>query len=351
MRTIGEIQQALQTAVLSSGCPLSDFSPQSVGYTLFRAIASVLQEVESNLEELDNSSDLISATGQSLDRLTSPFGISRKPASRSTGFALMVARENTTLLSQTVLLEPSSGLQFLAGNAQSLELIAGIETPVPIYSAGIGSNYDLNAGTSLSIPALANVSVEIGYERKFDNTACGNLNGGSLAESDSSLRTRLLSLLRAGGTLSLDSLRAALLEKPNIKDALAITSAPGIVSLIVRAISPTPTLIAEIEEEFRNYLVGTILDIQLAQPLPITIELEVFPTAQTNLDKLKASISETVENFILDSRRLRTFDPAALKRLFAEYDDTIQVESPSKPIVWEISDFIELGELKIAIRI
>jgi hypothetical protein len=351
VRSLNEIQFEMQAAAANSGCPLTDFSPQSVGHTLFRALASVIQQSELQTESQDKSTDLLTATGKNLDRLASPFGLARKAAGRATGFALCVARETIDLLPQTILVEPNSGLQFLAGNEVTLELSQGIETTVPIYSAGIGNIYDLAAGTPLQIPALPNVSSAVGYERKYDNTACGSLSGGTQAESDNSLRSRLFALLRAGGTLSTEALRAAVLERTNVKDAFVSTPAPGIVSVVVRAIEPNVALLESIKEEFKNYCIGAIINVNFANVLPLTVEVELTPSLNLSLDEIKNGVRETIESFITTARLANALNPTDLKIALADYGTNITFETPSDIVTWGTLDFIELGELKIGFRI
>lgn len=348
--SVSEILKELEEALKATGSPLSDFSPQSVTHTLLRAFAVTLNQRELLSRSLDANTDFLTASGSNLDRLCAPFALTRKQANRSSGFALVSSTSDTELLAQTIAVEPNSGSQFLVSSSSSILLKANVETVVPLTSAGIGNTYDLAAGTTLQFPALTGIFAVVGYERKFDGTACGNLSGGSLAESDRSLRERFFSLMRAGGTLSTEALRAYIIERSNVIDAKVITTAPGIVWVIVRTLDPQIELLEEIRTELKNYLIGSLIKIDLANPLPLSIELNLSIDNETNLDSMRGLLKEDTEAYIREARQSGAFDPKALEARLQDRGN-VSVNTPSKQLTFGALDFIELGDLQIAVRI
>jgi len=351
MRDLESIMSEMFASLVQSGSALSDFTPQGVAYTLVRSFATSLQQLELQHELALEALDFRIATGANLEAFCIPFGILRQGAHASTGWALITANIDLTLAANTVLTELNSGQQYLINSNSNVLLKAFIETPVQITATGIGAGYDLVAGTRLytSTPQIS--STVVGYERKYDGTACGDLAGGQRAESDDSLRGRWYSLLRAGGLFTTDVVRTLVIQHPQVVDAIVTTPQPGVVLVIVRALEQADSLIIDVQNLVQSYLIGATVKVELAKATPITVEVSVTPLPAVDLNQIKLDITNITTSYINNARLTNCFNPIELQANLSSVGQRVEITLPTETFSWGALTFIELGSLYVNFRL
>jgi Baseplate J-like protein len=351
MRDNQAIANEMFTTLRQSGSPLSDFTPQGVTYTLLRSFASSLQQLELLQEQQFVEVDITTAKGAALDSYCRPFGVYRQPENPAAGWLLVASNENTQLLNGSVFTEITAGTQYLLNSSTTIQLTAQVEQAVPVIAAGLGNQYDLSAGTLLYSNQSSIVSAVVGYERKYDGSACGDLTGGQLAESDSSLRQRWYSLLRAGGLLTNQTLRTLVIQHPQVAEATVTTPQPGIVLVVVKAISSTPELVIDLENLIRPYLIAAIVVVRLAQVQPLTVDITLTPLSSADLNQVKTDVEAAVLVYFRQARAQRYFAPADLQQQLTSLGKSVLVTNPVSPLSWNELSFIELGGLNVNFRL
>lgn len=344
MRDLETIVAQMLARLVQSGSALSDFTPQGVAYTLVRSIASSLQQIEIQQDRALADLDFRTATGSKLDEFCAPFGVIRQGAYSSVGWCLITADSDLTLTEGTVLTELNSGLQFIASEVR---LTAYLESPVSIVAAGIGAAYDLPAGTRLYTASANIVSATIGYERKFDGFACGDLVGGTRSETDDSLRKRWYSVLKAGGLLTADTLKTLLIQHPQVIDANVSTPQPGVVRAVVRALERTEALKQDLQAMIQSYLVAAIVKVELVNAKPLTVEVDITPLPGADLNLIKESTEDAVRSYITQSRFNSYFDPQELQAILQTIGSRVEIRSPDVALNWDRDTFVELGNLYV----
>lgn len=351
MRDNQTIANEMFTTLRQSGSPLSDFTPQGVTYTLLRSFAASLQQMELLQEQQFAQVDITTAGGSALDNYCNPFGVYRQPENPTSGWLLVAANEDTQLLNASIFTEITTGTQYLLNSISPIQLTAQVEQAVPVVAAGLGNQYDLAAGASLYSSQANIVSVVVGYERKYDGTACGDLTGGQLAESDQSLRQRWYSLLRAGGLLTNETLRTLVIQHPQVAEATISTPQPGIVLVVVKAIAATSELVADLENLIRPYLVAAIAVVRLAKIQPLTVDITLIPLPDADLNQVKTDIETFVLAYFRQARDQRYFAPNDLQQQLASLGKSVLVTSPAAPLSWNELSFVELGGLNVNFRL
>lgn len=352
MRGLDSILNQLQISLQTAASPLTDFTPQGVTYTLMRSIASGIQAMESNYDSLLEQADFTIATGAALESFANLFGLSRQAASFATGSVLVTSSSDILLSAGLIFTDLQTGQQYISNNPNPLTATPFVEIAVPIISAFSGNGKALLAGTKL-YSQFANITdVSVGFERKYDGTACGNMNDGGQLESDGSLRLRMYALIRAGGLMNQEALRALLIEHPAVSDVLIYTVSAGIVKVLIKSDSiDTSTLINDLTKQIEQYLVAVAVEVQLQSPTPIQIDLRVQVADTTNLNELKSTIKNAALDYIQTVRTSLYFDPRELEALISPYVETVQINLPLEPLEWNAPLFLELGDLNVNFKI
>jgi Baseplate J-like protein len=351
MRDLDTISKELYLYLRSGGSSLVDSTPQSVTYTLLRSFAAGLQQLELQQESQLADIDLLGAKGLKLEAYCRPFGIFRQQAISSRGWVLISANVETTISAGALFTELGSGAQFIYSSSLTINLVPMVEQAIPVIAVGIGSAYNLQAGTSLYSSNFQVNSVVVGYERKYDGLACGDIAGGELEESDVSLRQRWTSVVQAGGAFTKESLRTLLIQHPQVIEAQITTPQPGIVMVVVTPTISSSELIKDLENLIRPYLVSAIVVVKLANVLPLTVEVQVSSINNLSLDSVKGEIEVIVKQQIQLSKQRRYLDLKDLELNLSTISSGIKILQPEDSLSWDELTTIELGSLYVNFRV
>src|SRR4028119_466754 len=109
-RTVAQILTSMRDSLL--GTPISNFSPYSNIYILYRAVAITLAEQDSLIEGMLSGFHLATASGGDLDRRARDYGITRLAGTGASGWVLANSTEAVLLQPGALLTDPTSRYQY-----------------------------------------------------------------------------------------------------------------------------------------------------------------------------------------------------------------------------------------------
>lgn len=347
-RSVNELILSFKKRLTSLGSPLAKFSPYSNVYALFRSISSVLAEQDTRLNNSSKESFISTATGSNLDRKAADFALYRLAGSKASGSILVKANRTGRLLKGTILNLPSRSLQYKV--LSDINLRPG-EALGKVEAVSEGSEYNLIQGSKLYSVTFSDIDITVGYTRNaITGQAVGSISGGSLTETDSEFRSRILSNLRKKdrylGTLS--SLREEILKLPYVSKVFIANHKPvtgyftvyvdnrdsknlNYISLLIESIKP----------------VGTLF---LLKPLvlkPISIRVECPVERSTN--NLKESISNVVVEYVEQLSMGNEFNISDLNHLLSQVNPKAKVVSPATNINPTDDSVISISSLTVLV--
>jgi len=145
-RTVAQILTSMRDSLV--GGVLSNFSPYSNVYILYRAVAIAIAEQDSIIEGALSRFHLGTATGTDLDKRANDYGISRLSGVGAKGWVLARSTEGVLLQVGTLLADPTSRYQYEV--LQRTYIGVGVEIPIYIQATSGTSVSNLPAGTNLT---------------------------------------------------------------------------------------------------------------------------------------------------------------------------------------------------------
>lgn len=222
IKTLGEIEAEKDEAARAGISPTLNLSSTSALGQLKTINASHESELWDAMEALWLSWSLASATGAELDRLAALAGVERRAAYPSLVYMTLDIEAGTYAAGSIVVnLLGDPSVRF----TNSEEITLGADDPalanVPFESETTGP---VQAGAGL----LTEVTTPVAGLNAATNPA--DAIEGANVESDSALRARIALMRSAGGTSSVDAIRAAILALPGVtfarvtENVLSVTS-------------------------------------------------------------------------------------------------------------------------------
>jgi uncharacterized phage protein gp47/JayE len=284
------------------GGPLSNFSPYSNVYILYRAVAIAIAEQDSLIEGMVSGFHLATATGMNLDKRANDYGLTR-------------------LAGGVLLTDPTSRYQYEV--KEKVYVGVGVEIPIYIQSTSGTASSDLPSGTYLTSSFYPSMSFVVGrYRDTSSGAAIGAIEGGLDRESDTSLRARLLQHLRNNSTSNRDSIYLAVRSVPGINRVVLVEHEPITGYFTVYVDTNDATLLTKVRAVVDtvkaagiSYLVRAML------PTPINIEISVSGARDIDSDVLRAALTSMIESttpaspIYLDSIRATALKVAGVSRV------------------------------------
>lgn len=282
---------------------LTDWNNGSKVKILSRAFASLLADCWRALAEVEQQSSPVTATGDSLDLLTSVFGVTRKLGSKASGFAIAIPKYAAATPVTVPLNEPFR-FQSATFITTSGAILSAPYTVIPITCTVIGAQYNLSANTkltSLNSSIADNYDIFIGASRDALGLPKGSLAGGTNIETDDELRARfgkaLLSLVR--GTYT--SVYSAIAALTWVKSFSLVEYEPmiGYLTAYIDDGSSNSSLSdinrLELEDTIKEYVAAGIgVKVKMFQKIILDVKLDV------TVDKTfaVATVETQVQNYI-----------------------------------------------------
>ncbi|WOL31315.1 baseplate J-like protein [Microcoleus phage My-WqHQDG] len=318
-RTIAQVLTSMRESLV--GSPLSDFSPYSNVYILYRAVAIAMAEQDSLIEGMVSGFHLATATGTDLDKRANDYGLTRLAGGGAKGWVLAKSSESVLLPAGVLLTDPSSRYQYEVRG--KVYVGVGIEIPIYIQATSGTSSSNLPQGTYLTSSFYPSMSFVVGrYRDTSTGAAIGAIEGGSDRESDTSLRARLLQHLRNHSTSNRDSIYLAVRSVPGISRVMLVEHDPitGYFTVYVDTndstiLTKVRAVVDTVKAAGISYLVRPMV------PTPINIEISVSGARDIDTDVLRAEITSMIENtppaspIYLDAMRAIALKVAGVSRV------------------------------------
>lgn len=291
-----------------------DAKPGSDLYSLVRAVAKSQYDSLQEILKLKRKQSVDKSQGEELNAWGSLVGLKRRLGSRSQGYVLAVSEANIVIPEGTILTDLNTGNQFRVTKETTLSRF--VEKKVPIEALVRSPVYNLGAGTTLfsgnnpfvEIPPSENfedIEFKVGEFRTTSGEVCGDLKGGSFAESDSSYRNRIKAVLRSSSINSTESLKALLLSEAELIWVDVSSPLPGMLIAYLEGVDTISSDRIQYYENLLSRFVSAGIVYQVIEVSPVLIDIKV--TILTNEEADIQSLSKTVRASIFSyfySRRV-----------------------------------------------
>ena len=221
-----DLLRSKKNALANRGVTNLQYGPGTDEYISATATARELAVCHANTQILADQLMPDTATGSSLDRQLTIYGLSRRGASGSTGYVIFSSSQSSPVTVGTQLLD-STGLRYQVSVGGTYANNATI--PVAAVDTGAATNH--SAGDILrwvTVPPFANSTVSV---------AVGGLTGASDTENDDTARARLLARLSvppgAGNWSQMAALAAAASNKVQGAAVYPAVNGPGTVHVAI----------------------------------------------------------------------------------------------------------------------
>ena len=333
-RTIDEIQQAFFAALGQANSRLVDIAPGSFVYTLSRAHAAIVADIEQRFVDVIDGSFIQTSTGEDLDSIGNSYGITRLASTPARGTVLAMSFEGDfTVPTNTTLTHLDSGQQYVTTQTASINDFS--ETPIAVVAAINGDAGNLAAGTSLYADDFQEVDFVVGFSHPSSGEYCGNLTGGSDSESDTAYRLRLTDNIIASGSSSNVAIENRLLEYPGVNRAFVRSKVPGVVEIWVDVFEGfTPAQQRQVQDFIEPFLGAGILGmISEVDRKPIDVEIQVTPFTSANLQDLSEQIGALVRQVFGQLTAGDPFIPGTVQTAVAPLVVTAVVSNPTETVL------------------
>lgn len=292
-RTITQILSSMRDSLV--GTALSNFSPYSNVYILYRAVAIALVEQDSIIDGMVSGFHLATATGADLDKRANDYGLTRLSGSGAKGWVLAKSTESVLLQAGTLLTDPTARYQYEV--KEKVYVGVGVEVPIYVQSTSGTANSNLPAGTNLTSSFYPSMTFVVGrYRNTSTDGTVGEVGGGTDREDDASLRSRLLQHLKNRSTSNKDSIYLAVRSVPGISRVILVEHDPitGYFTVYVDTndstlLNTVRNVVDKVKAAGVSHLVRPLI------PTPINIEISVLGDRDIDSDVLRANIVSLIE--------------------------------------------------------
>lgn len=348
MNTINEIYSELKTSFEEeTGLTLNDGGDMALR---FRALAAQLVSLQAQAEHTQRQCFPDTAVGDALDSHAALRAISRRPAAKASGTLRFSAAE-----------EAQSAISIPAGT----RVISADETEFTVTAGGsiaVGSSYvDLaaqavKAGKAGNLAAGSAVFMELPPVGIISCTVPSAFTGGADAESDESLRARVLESYRSVKTtgnaayyldtaLSVNGVAAATVQPRK--------SGRGTVGVTVADANgeASDALLAAVSSRF-NARREICVDVTVTAPTASTVNVaaEIYPAAGYDADAVCESVEDAVRGFFTAKLLGKGVSLAELGSIIfaVEGVDNYSISAPASDVISHPARLPVLGTLSIS---
>lgn len=296
---INEIQNKIHKELTKQASSLSNFNTGSVLYTLTRAIAAGIYEMDYYYRNYQNNFNLLTAENTFLDNIAASFNLSRKPGILAKGNVLAFnLLNNTSIPVDTLLTDPISKNEYYTTSNASVSSL--LETRISVEAASVGSSFNLPAGSSLISSDFPNTLFYVADYRSSSGLFCGGIFGGQDSEDDSSFRQRIVDSLYSPNFGTTKSISFLLDDNPLIDDYFFSVLFPNVVDVwLFTSSEMSESQITELANTL-SYLAPLGISIKPFRAIPLPIDISLS-TAQTLSPFIVSDIKLSLNNFLRSS--------------------------------------------------
>jgi len=352
MRTTEQITRTIIQNI-DSNSDLVESQPGSDLYTISRAIATVINDVENEVIRTKDSLSINEAEGKDLDEWASSFYLERREGNKSVGKVLALSESSETIPSGTLLVELDTGLQFRT--TEQARLNRFVEKPISIEALKSDVIHNLSSGTELYGNSYRDVQFIVGSHRDEQGNICGDLRNGRPVESDEQLRSRIVNKLVNQKTNSEFTLKSIILAEPDIVWVDTEVPLPGYLVVWIDSIVPlSQDRINYFQSLVRlNTAAGIMSEVKESIKLGLEFDLTVFPSKDESdsldLNRVTSELKKRLIRFLYKLSLGETLVVRQLEDYLAQVEgvDRIKLDSPEDNVELSSSNVIRPTAIRI----
>ena len=346
-RSIELIIDQFRASLQEDNSDLADFPTFGNLYTIYRSIATLIQEQDEKLETTATNIFINTASGVALENRASEFNIRRNAGARATG-SIIILGNIPAIPINTVLTDLNTGLQFTTLNRINMRAGRGVGI---INSTELTPLANLRAGTELFSSIYPNLRFIVGTNYDvLTSTYIGNLIGGAYREDDDEFRSRILDTLNNLSSSSIRSLELSLLNINGVSRVFIQENEPSLGYITIYINNADRTIIKNVEAALEFIKpVGTATIVKSFIPVTINIDLVVTTYNQTNLSNLNSSIRLALTNYLnnISLNNTLTIEGIAGSVLNIAGIVNVEVLNPTSNTIISANEILSLGTLNI----
>lgn len=332
-KSIDKILSEIRSVLEEQQSDLATFPDYGNLYAIFRSIASVISEQDSDLDDIYDSLFLNTTSDESLNKRALEYGLTRSEGSRATGFIVMEAPNSLSAIKTTVinpgliLLNPFTNKQYV-----TLEqaFIDRRQVSVKVESLEASSSVNLESGTRLISNFYKNIDFTVGsFYNSLTREYEGDITGGSDKETDAELRSRILEIVQIKQSSTREAIRITAQKVQGVQEVLIEENIPSAGYINVYIDNTSFDAINQVKLNVDSVKpLGTIVTVRSFDNFTLNISLNIALFNNDNLNDKSTSIRSIVTKFISNLGKTFTKESLAGVLLNSSIINNVEVLSP-----------------------
>ncbi|MGL5956782.1 MAG: baseplate J/gp47 family protein [Brevinema sp.] len=328
---------------------ISNYRSGGVFYTFIQVVASFLEKIYLELEQLLPNRFLMTAKGKWLDLKAEELSLYRYPASKTRGYVIFSRSDSsrTMIIAKDKIIATKSGLRY--------KVVADVEfqadessLSVLVEAENVGSQYNIINGM------ITEIITPISGIDTITNLGHWVTHVGKDEESDDSLRSRCLALWQGLSGANKSAYIAWAKTVEGIGDVRVLSTARGlgtvdVICVGINNINPAPELINKVRSAI-NERKPIATDVRVEAPVEILIHTNISVVMLPNYEPSQEKIKDAVQTYFGNMGIGDDFEPSALSGniIALEGVKSVLVNSPVSRPISELQ-IIRCGEIALEI--
>jgi uncharacterized phage protein gp47/JayE len=344
-KTTEQIIQLFRKELSTSGSELANFYRYSNLHLIYRSIASILSEQDTDIKITKDTGFISTSTGEDLDYIGRDFSVYRDEGNKARGYVLASNSSLIEIPPGTILNIASQALQY-----ETLErrvLSNNIPQSIPIVSLSSSSLYNISAGTVLYNSIFPSTSFIVG-RYSTNGRYYPDLVGGSDLEEDDSFRDRILRKIVGTEFGTYGAIYDAVKSLPFIsqviiKDSLPV---PGYFTVYIdTADTVNINTVRRLVNNIKPIGVGFVIRPILYTSFSIVARVRVNRIEEGVLNNIKTRIRDLTTNLRVDEHLSRDSILASIMRVNGVI--SVSLTSPSGDLIPASQQVVSIDNIQI----
>jgi len=295
IRTVEQIIEQMRTSLVDDNSELANFPEYGNLYAIYRSIAIAIAEQDTKIDTVSSNLFLNTATGEALDAKVREFNISRRLGTSATG-GIIILGNVQSIPANTILTDNQTGLQFVTINRIVVTSQRGVGSIEATEFSPLGN---LRAGRELFSSLFPNIRFIIGTSfDPFFSTYRGDLVGGSYRETDSELRSRIISTLSSLSSSTVQAIELSTLNINGISRVAVIENSPGLGYITVYINNSQQSIVNKVTRILNTIKpIGVAIQVRAFESVAVDINLTITTFSSTSTVSLNNRINSALQSY------------------------------------------------------
>ena len=353
-KSIDTTLNEFRTVLAEQGSDLANFPDYGNLYIIFRSIASVISQQDTEIDILKNSLFLNTTSDANLDKRAAEYNLQRNQGTKATGTVLIESNSefrskgSKAFPKDTILLNPITNKQY---KTTERVIINSGRVAVAVESIDTSIDSNIEAGTALTNTYYKNLNFIVGdFYNNLDAVYEGDIYGGSNKESDYSLRNRILNLSKLRQPSSLASLEITAKNVEGVNTVIVEENVPSLGYINVYIDNNNYNIIKKVESTLEKLKpLGTILTVKQFSRIPLNINVNVEISNRFDLSNKDNLIRGAIVNFINGLNNEFTKESLAATILNIPSISNVKIIAPIENLTIKSKERFTVGSINIQI--